>query len=131
MRQYFFIGVAVMIPLAILGWFIYALGRGFLSMYEDWKLGKDLDQLQAEAEGRREQKRLENEQRLANGCEHDFDSHIYGLPSGVCGKCGLEREKPTGACDHVWRLQQGAVPSSECEKCGRTYNTNLDQGSLA
>jgi hypothetical protein len=131
MRQYFFFAILLLVPVAIAAWFLYALGRSFVAMYDDWKLGKELDQLQASSEARRRQRQLDGEQRLATGCEHDFEAHVSGLPPGVCSQCGLEREKPPGPCDHVWRLGEGAIPNSRCEKCGKTYSVTARPGDLA
>jgi hypothetical protein len=78
----------------------------------------------------REQRRLENEQRLATGCEHDFEAHGLGLPPDVCCKCGMEREKPTGPCDHVWKLSDDGVPGSTCEKCGEKHDVATVRGSF-
>jgi len=131
MKQYFLYAIAALIPMAIGGWFLWSLGRAFLTMFEDWRLGKELDELQAQSESRREQERLNNEKRLDNGCEHRFDDQVFGLPRGVCGKCGIEQQKPTGPCDHVWRLEKGAVPSSTCEVCGKKYAPAKERGSIA
>ena len=122
MKQYFLYAIALLIPLAILGWFLFALGKAFASLYEDWKLGKELDELQDQAASRHQQLQLGREQRLAKGCQHEFDLPVFGMPPNVCGKCGLEREKPAGSCDHVWRLGKGAVPNSYCERCGKLHS---------
>jgi hypothetical protein len=131
MKQFFFYGVAIVIPLTIVAWFVYAVGRSLWTVFEDWRLGRELNQIEAESASRRQRRREENAQRLDNGCEHDFEHHSFGFPSGVCSRCGLEQEKPKGACDHVWRLKPGAVPSSFCEKCGRTYDPAAERGTLA
>src|SRR5512147_2474841 len=99
MRQYFFYALGILIPVAILGWFLYAVGRALAALYQDWQLGKELDELQAGAEARRRQRLLENQERLATGCDHDFETPVSGLPPGTCRKCGMEREKPTAGCD--------------------------------
>ena len=114
---------AVLIPLAFGGWFLFALGRSVFEMFQDWRLGKELDELQAQSASRREQKRRENEARLENGCDHDFETDVFGFPPNVCGKCGLEKEKPPGSCDHIWRAGTGAIPNSTCEICGKVYNS--------
>ena len=43
MKQYFLYAVGALIPLAIAGWFLYALGKALYGMFEDWKLGKELE----------------------------------------------------------------------------------------
>jgi len=130
MKQFFFYGLLFVIPFLVIGWLLWALGRGLAAMYEDWKLDRDVSKLRADSETRREQQRLENEQRLATGCEHDFDGHILGLPSGVCSKCGIQKVKPAGPCDHVWRLGTGSIPDVCCEKCGATYRVSGGRGSF-
>ena len=131
MRQYFLYAIGLLIPLAILGWFLFALGRAFVTLYEDWRMGKEWDELRADSEARRERKPLDNEKRLATGCEHDFESAVFGLPPNVCSKCGLERDKPLGQCDHVWRLGTGPIPASRCEKCGKAYSAAAERGGFA
>jgi len=122
MREYFFLGAAVAIPLVILGAFLWAFGKAIFSLFTDWRLGKELDELTQQSEARRDEKRRANEQRLDTGCDHDFESGAFGLPPNACRNCGLEKEKSTGPCDHVWRVEQGPVPRSTCEKCGRKYS---------
>jgi hypothetical protein len=121
MKQYFLYILGLLVPLIIVGWFLYLVGRAFYSLYQDRQLNKELDELQAGAEARRQERARENERRLANGCTHDFESPAFGLPPQVCRKCGLEREKPAEACDHVWKLRMDAISSSYCEKCGKKY----------
>ena len=122
MREYFFWGVAICVPLVIIGAFLWAFGKALLSLFSDWKLGRDLDELERHGATRREQQRQANVERLDTGCDHDFESGSFGLPPNVCRSCGLEQEKPTGACDHVWRTEEGSVPRSSCEKCGKKYS---------
>ena len=122
MKQYFLYAIALLIPVAILGWFLFALGKAFASLYDDWKLGKELDELQNQSPAQSRQLELGREQRLATGCAHEFDLAVFGMPANVCGKCGMEREKPAGSCDHVWRLGKGAIPNSYCERCGKVYS---------
>ena len=131
MRQYFFYGIGALVLLVFVGWFLYAVGKALYTLFDDWRLGKELDELEAQVGSRREQRQLDNQERLDNGCEHDFDEHVIGFPPDVCSKCGLEREKPSDPCDHIWRLQKGAVPVSTCEKCGKTHNPAEDRGSYA
>jgi hypothetical protein len=91
---------------------------------------RDLRGLQAETEAMREQRRLEKQRRLDNGCEHDFESPVLGMPPGACSKCGIEKEKPAGQCDHLWKHEEGSISSSYCEKCGETYNAASERGSF-
>lgn len=120
MKNLFFLGVAVCVPLAILGWILYAYGKFFVSLFMGWRLGRELDTIQAESESRREKRKQEAAARLENGCEHAFDS-AFGFPDGVCPKCGLAKTRPTGPCDHVWRRVPGPSPAAQCENCGKQY----------
>jgi hypothetical protein len=110
------------LAVAIVGWGLYMIWESLVQLFRDWQLGRELNQLEADSAARREQRRLANEKRLGNNCDHEFHTGAVGLPAGVCSKCGLEQEKPTGGCDHVWRVKPGPVPSSACEKCGKTYH---------
>jgi hypothetical protein len=121
MRQLFFFTLAGLLTVAIASWALFMLGRAIAQVVSDWRLGRELDKLQAQSASRRQQRAEALQQRLASGCEHDFETGAVGLPPQTCAKCGLEREKPTGACDHVWRVQPGPVPSSTCERCGKVY----------
>lgn len=122
MKHIFFYVGGGLLAAGLAGWALYMIGEALAQVFRDWRLGRELDQLQAESASRREQRRLANEKRLANGCAHDFSGTAPGLPMGTCPKCGLEREKPTGGCDHVWRVKPGPAPSSVCVKCDKIYN---------
>jgi ribosomal protein L32 len=122
MKQLFFYVGGGLIAVAIVAWAVYMVWDAMLQIFRDWRLGRELDQLESEGASRREQRRAANEQRLATGCNHDFAGGAVGLPPGVCAKCGIQKEKPTGGCDHIWRVKSGPVPSSVCEKCGKVYN---------
>ena len=130
MKNYFLFAMLLLIPLAIFGWFLLALGRALYTLFDDWRLGKELDELRADSQSRRERLRLASDERLNTGCQHDFDADVFGFPPGVCSKCGQEKEKPAGSCDHVWRLVKGAIPSSQCEKCGKTHSATTERGNL-
>jgi len=119
-KQWFMLALVSLVPVGVLVALFYSLGKYLLTILADRKMYKELDELEASAEARREKKRLENEQRLDNGCSHTFDGAI-GFAPNVCPKCGLEKEKPTGLCDHVWRRGEGAAPFSYCEKCNKQY----------
>jgi ribosomal protein L32 len=122
MKQIFFYVCGGMLAIAVVFWGLYMLWDALVEVFSDWRLGRELNQLESESAMRREQRRQLNEKRLANGCEHDFRSGAVGLPPHVCTRCGLEEDKPTGGCDHVWRVKPGPVPSSVCEKCGKVYS---------
>lgn len=122
MRQLFFYVLAGTLVIAVVAWALYMLGQALAQVFNDWRLGRELDQLEAETASRRAKRKEASAKRLANGCDHDFASGAIGLPPNVCAKCGIEKEKPTGLCDHVWRVKPGPVPSSECEHCGKIYS---------
>jgi hypothetical protein len=121
MRNAFFLGVVLVIPAALIIALLYSLARFLWSLFQDVRLYRELNEIQAQSEQRREKKRLEHQKRLDNGCEHSFDSGLGGFPPGVCPKCGIAREKPGGRCDHVWRRKEGTAMGSYCEKCGKQY----------
>lgn len=129
-KQYFLYGVATLAVLAVVGYFLFHLGQALWSLWTDWHLHRELDQLAAESEARRTARLEANRKRLDNGCEHAFDGALGGFPPGVCHKCGLAQEKPTGMCDHVWRAGEGPIPHSVCEKCGKTYRPVSERSSL-
>jgi len=124
MKNAFFLGILLVVPIALVVALLYSVGRFLWSMYQDVRLYRELDQIKAQSEARREKKRLEAEKRLDNGCQHTFDSALGGFPPGVCPKCGLAQEKPVGLCDHVWRRIEGPVLGSRCEKCGKEYRAD-------
>jgi hypothetical protein len=122
MRQLFFYVMGGLVVVSLASWALYMLGRAIAQVFGDWRLGRELDELEAQGALRRQQRQHSQEQRLATGCEHNFEAGAIGLPPNVCAKCGLERVKPSGACDHVWRVQAGPVPASQCERCGKIYH---------
>jgi len=121
MKQLFFIGLGLMVPLVLLAGILYAVWHAARSLYDDWRLGRELVELRADARLRREQRREENARRLDNGCDHDFTTRQLNFPPHVCPKCGIAQEKPVGDCDHVWKRGDEDYPSSVCTKCGKTY----------
>ena len=121
MRNAFFLGVILVIPVGLVVILLYSMARFLWSLFQDAKLYRELNQIQAQSEDRREKKRQERQKRLDNGCEHSFDSGLGGFAPGVCPKCGIAREKPGGRCDHVWRRKEGTAMGSYCQKCGKEY----------
>jgi hypothetical protein len=118
MRKFFFLSVVIvggLSAVAYLAWSVIA------TLYRDWQMGKDVDKIKAESEARRKERKEEAVRRLDNGCDHSFGEAFAGFPADACYKCGLERERPTGSCDHVWRLANEPVPCSYCDKCRRKY----------
>ncbi len=118
MKQFFFQGVLLAGAAAIIGYVLWKAATalfGYLSDRRDSRL------VAAEAERLRAEKEAENRQRLENGCEHRFGETLGGFPPFACRRCGLEQNKPTGPCDHVWRIDTETAPGAVCEKCGRHY----------
>ncbi len=130
MKSVFLYGVIFLIPVALVGWVLYKFGQSLLSMYEDWRISRGLGTVREDREILREQLRVDNDKRLATGCGHDFEDHGLGLPPGTCSKCGMESQKPSGMCDHVWKLCGGAVPGSKCEKCGEEHDHATTRGGF-
>ncbi|TVS09886.1 MAG: hypothetical protein EA424_26245 [Planctomycetaceae bacterium] len=121
MRDAFFLGVILVVPAALVIALLYSLAKFAWAAYQDWRLFRELNVIQAESAARREHKRADRQKRLDNGCEHAFGTGLGGFPPNACPKCGIEREKPMGRCDHVWRRKDGPVIGSYCEKCGKQY----------
>ena len=119
-KQSILVALLMLVPVVVLVALLWYVAKYLWTLVGDRKMYKELDELEAGADARREQKNLENEKRLDNGCDHTFDGAI-GFPPNVCPKCGLEKEKPTGMCDHTWRPGEGAAPFSYCEKCSKQY----------
>lgn len=61
MKDYFLWAMAVIIPGAILGLFLWKLGQTFYGMIQDRRLYKELDELQKLSEAKRQQQRAEQE----------------------------------------------------------------------
>lgn len=120
MRQWFFFAMFASLPIALVCWLLYSFGKYLYTLYEERRELKQLDVIQAESAKRRERARLENAKRLDNGCQHAFDTGI-GFPPGVCPKCGLEANRPSGPCDHVWRRIESDAAATACAKCGKMY----------
>jgi hypothetical protein len=124
MKQLFFFAMVLVLPATIVIALLYSFAKYLYTLYDERKELKELDAIQAESAARRERNRLENTQRLDNGCPHTFDSGI-GFPPGVCPKCGLEQQKPPGDCDHVWRRVESPGAATACVKCGKAYGTEI------
>ena len=130
MRQYVLYAMAVIFPVSLSVWFLWLMGKSFAKIYDDWKLERELIQLEAESEAHREKKKQINTARLDNGCDHDFVNVGHGLPPNSCCKCGREQDKPQGPCDHIWRAKGGGSPTSSCERCGKIFSPHAETESL-
>lgn len=118
MKALFFFAMLLILPATILIALLYSFFKYLYTLYEERRELKELDAIQAESAARRERNLERNVQRLNNGCQHAFDAGI-GFPPGVCPKCGLAKEKPTGECDHVWQRVEAAA--SACARCGKQH----------
>ncbi len=128
MREMFFIGVVVFGSIAIVIYFVWML---IVALYTDWRLRIDVKAIKASNDGRRAHRDEENRKRLDNSCDHSFGSDVGGFPPNACTKCGLERERPKGACDHVWKISTDAVPASYCDLCKKKFGgTIVDRRSV-
>ncbi len=54
MRQVFLLGILFFIVLSLAAAGIYLFGKALYTVYADWRLGKELDELQAEMRARRQ-----------------------------------------------------------------------------
>jgi hypothetical protein len=118
MKQIF---LGAMIALIVVGGLVYFLWRLAVTLYDDWRLAQDYDEIRAATRKRREEIRRQRAARLANGCEHDWADEAEGFPPATCRKCGLQQVPPESECDHVWRRADGPVPGAVCEKCGERH----------
>ncbi len=62
MRQFFFIAILFFVLFSLGGAGIYLLGKALYTVYSDWRLGKELDELQAEMRDRRQRRQAEGEE---------------------------------------------------------------------
>jgi hypothetical protein len=123
MKQWFLLALIGVIPLAIVAGLTYSFFKWVIQVIQEWRLGYELDQIRAYAEASRGRRSETQAARLDNGCDHAFDTGV-GFPPGACPKCGLERARPMGFCDHVWRRAEGNSPGSVCAKCGKVYRVD-------
>ena len=59
MKTYFYYAAVLLIPLALIGWLLFAFGRNMISTLDDWLHGRELAELRAESEARRKQRLAE------------------------------------------------------------------------
>jgi hypothetical protein len=118
MKQYFLGGMAALVVIVGVVYFLWRLG---LTLYQDWRLAREFDDIRASSRTRRQEELSRSHSRLANGCEHQWTDESEGFPPATCRKCGLQQAAPEGACDHIWRPANGPVPGTICEKCGERH----------
>ena len=59
MKEIFFKGIVVALPVLVIGGLIYLVFHGFYSLYQDMKLKRELDQIRRESEQRRREQPVE------------------------------------------------------------------------
>lgn len=121
MRQYGILIILVVLVISMIAVAIYHFFRTVTGMFEDQRIRKELEELSQISQTQREEKLRKNEERLDNGCNHQWGAMIQSFPANACRKCGLEKENPAGSCDHVWRVEMVATPYGYCEKCEKRY----------
>jgi hypothetical protein len=57
MKEIFFKGVAVAIPVLLVGGLVYMMFHGVYSLYSDWQLKKELEEIRRDSIGRRRRAR--------------------------------------------------------------------------
>ena len=67
MRNYFFIAMVAMAVTAFAGYFVWLVIKALYSVYSDWQLGKELDEIQAASEAKRRQKKAAGAKKLEEG----------------------------------------------------------------
>jgi len=118
MKHFFLLTILIM---GVVSGLIYYTWSVISSLYRDWELGRDVDQIQEESRERRKQREEEARRRLDNGCDHVFDEAVTGMPPNTCHRCGIERVRPAGPCDHVWQQAMEPIPCSYCEQCSKKF----------
>jgi hypothetical protein len=122
MRAQFFLYLLLFLVGLVVAYFLFMVLRAVYVTIMEVKTGRELDRLADEFSERREEQLRESQQRLDNGCDHDFGDDGGALPPNVCRKCGLARQRPPGDCDHHWNRVAGIIPQSACSKCGERFS---------
>jgi hypothetical protein len=68
MKHYFFLAIGALVGGAIVGWFGWMVIRAVHTVISDWRLGRELDELEAECAARRRER---SAQRLASQPPHE------------------------------------------------------------
>lgn len=122
MKSFFF---AFLLPILVSGILLvvvlYLFGQSIGHFFGTWFWNREMDELATEGQRRREVRLATARARLDTGCEHQWSDQFSGFPPDVCVKCGIEKTKPAGNCDHVWRAEPGSAPASRCGKCDKTH----------
>ena len=75
MKEIFFKGVAVALPLVVLGGLVYLIFRGFYELYSDIQLKRELEQIRRESAERRRHKGHQQEEQT-DSVQHSDQTHI-------------------------------------------------------
>jgi hypothetical protein len=125
MKQILLIGVGVV---GVLGGLLYLLWITGSQLFHDWRTGKEVEQIRLASIELRRKRKEQAAARLNNGCDHCFDEGYGEFPPNVCIRCGLERTRPPGPCDHQWKRQEGNTPGSFYKECGKPYRGSSELG---
>lgn len=74
MKEIFFKGIAIALPLLVVGGVIYMVFHGFYSLYADRQLKKELEQIRRESEELRRQRPPEEKRKETASAEDFFKS---------------------------------------------------------
>jgi len=124
MRQLFFLGVLVFGTLAIIGYFGWKVCVSLFIYFRDGSDSRATAKINQVILAKKE---VEDRERLSNDCNHRFGEKLGGFPPFACRSCGLEKSKPSGGCDHVWRLDMENAPGAVCELCKKTYKPIISE----
>jgi len=56
MKKLFLLGILGLAVIWLVGWFIFRVIMAFVDVYDDWQLGREVREIEAEAAERRKQK---------------------------------------------------------------------------
>ena len=72
MKEIFFKGLVVVLPILVIGGLVYLIFHGFYSLYEDIRLKRELDQISKESAERRRQRPPEQKKKKKTLTPDDF-----------------------------------------------------------
>lgn len=123
MRGQFFAYLGLGLVGLVVFYALYMFFRAVYSVFADAWTNRELDKLAKEYTEKRDERKAADAKRLDPNCKHLYGDALGALPPDVCRRCGKAKQRPKGACDHVWRILPGPIPSSRCEKCDKNYST--------
>ena len=119
MRNIILLSILAGAGLALEGYFVWLVIRALYEVYGSWRLGLEIHALESEVADWKTRRAEANQERLDNGCDHQFQRGPGALSRRVCRLCGLEAERTSEVCDHLWRHIIGPIPRSACDICGQ------------